>query len=140
VIVTVAKDVPDFLPPLPVPPAPPQPLIQARLTTSSAKTGTRRRLECRGAAAIEPARSSAKAKRIPGGSTGCVVGRHGVGIENGSNLEPAAVVNVTVKAVAVVPFTVTEVGETVQVDVAGAPVQTSVTFPSNPLTGATWRL
>jgi len=69
-----------------------------------------------------------------------MLGRQVAGIENGPNLELAVVVTVTVKAAAAVPFTVAEVGETVHVEFVGAPVQTNVTVPLNPLKGAAWRL
>ena len=52
-----------------------------------------------------------------------------------SALEAAVVVTVTL-TVAAVPFSVTEVGETVQVDWAGAPLQLSATSWLNPAEGA----
>jgi len=86
------------------------------------------------AATIEPARSNANAKRMRKFSIGCEGVLHVVGFESGPNAELAVVVTVTVKAVAVVPFTVTEVGETAHVDFASASVQLSVTVPLKPLT------
>ena len=136
VIVTVPEGVPEFPPPPPLLPPPPQLAIHTRLTIRSAKTGTRRRLELL-TATIEPARSNANAKRIRKFSIGCEGVLHVVGFESGPNAELAVVVTVAVKAVAVVPFAVTEVGETTHVDFASASVQPSVTVPLKPLTGET---
>ena len=72
------------------------------------------------------------------GNTGGTDGR--LGFEKGPSIEAAVVATVTVKAEAVVPFKVTELGETEQVDFASASPQVSVTVPLNPLIGATWRL
>ena len=129
-IVTVPEGVPEF--PLP----PPQLAIHTRLTTRSAKIGIRRRLELR-VATIEPARSNASARKMRKSNIGCEGVLHVVGFESGPNSELAVVVTVTVKGAAVVPFTVTEVGETAHVDFASASVQPSVTVPLKPLTGPT---
>jgi len=139
VIISVPEGVPGFPPPLPLLPPPPQLAIHMRLTIRSTEIARRRRLE-RHAATIEPLRSSANARRKRRFSIGCVRGFQVVGVENGPNVDLAVVVTVTVKAVALVPFTVTEIGETVHMDFASASVQPSVTVPLNPLTGPTWRL
>jgi len=136
VIVTVPEGVPGFPPPLPLLPPPPQLAIHMRLTIRSTEIGRRRRLECR-AATIETARSNANTNKIRRFTIGCNGGLHVVGVESGPNAELAVVVTVAVNAVVVVPFTVTEVGETVHVDFASASVQPSVTVPVKPLTGPT---
>lgn len=136
VIVTVPEGVPGFPPPPPLLLPPPQLVIHIMLTIRSARRGTRRRLELR-AATIDPVRSNASTKRIRKVSIGCAGVLHVVGFENGPSAELAVVVTVTVKAVAVAPFTVTEVGETAHVDFASASVQPSVTVPLKPLTGPT---
>lgn len=136
-IVTVPEGVPEFPPPPPVEAPPPQLVIHAKLRIRSAKMGTSRRLELRAATTNEARRSSANAKRtrrFRRGSDGVL---HIVGVASGLNAELAVVVTVTMKAVAVVPFIVTEVGETEHVDFARASVQASVTVPLKPLTGAT---
>jgi len=63
-----------------------------------------------------------------------------VGISNGPRgvvRVRAVVTTVTVAVVALVPFGVTEVGETAQVESAGWPAQVSAMVWLNPLTGAT---
>jgi hypothetical protein len=134
VIVTVPEGVPGFPPLLPLPL--PQLAIHKRLTIRSTEIGRRRRPECR-AATIKLARSNANTNKIWRFSIGCNGGLHVLGVESGPNAELAVVVTVTVNAVAVVPFTVEEVGETVHVDFASASVQPSVTVPVKPLTGPT---
>ena len=59
---------------------------------------------------------------------------------NGGAKPEAVVVTVTVALTAEVPFICTELGETVQVDLAGGPLQLSATVLLNPATGARLRV
>lgn len=78
-------------------------------------------------------RTNANIRRMQKFSMGCVL--HVISFDSGPSDELAVVVTVTAKAVAFVPLTATELGETEHVDSASASVQSRLTVPLNPPAG-----
>ena len=111
-----------------VEPPPPQATIKtARHTSANASTALRRNLPAFDFAASSRVIADAQNRnKYPGGTRGEILN------ENGATDPRAVVLTETVKLTGVPPFRVAEVGLTVQVEAAGAPLQAKLTLPAAP--------